>query len=76
MDLNDRYIMLTFQDVIDSVRMLNREFPRIENKERNIGFYIELKDYAWTIDYAGQDMAAVMYRILKENGLSTLDESA
>ena len=75
-NLNDRYVLLTFQDVIDVVRLLNNEFPRINNRERRMGFYIELKDYMWMIDHSGMDMCEVMHRILDDNNIGDLASSS
>jgi len=40
-----KWLVQTFQEVIDLIRMLNNEFPRTKNAERKIGLYIELKDW-------------------------------
>lgn len=57
---NDHYTLLTFQEVIDLIRLLNKEYPRTNNAERKVGLYIELKDYSWNIEYAGYNTADVM----------------
>jgi len=41
-----------FQEVIDTIRMLNKEFPRTKNHMRPFGIYLEIKDYKWNIDYS------------------------
>jgi len=56
------------------IRLLNKEFPRVNNKERKVGLYIELKDWSWNKLYSGYNTADVMQRILVENGLGTVEE--
>ena len=66
---------MTLQDVIDLVRTLNEEFPRVNNAERRVGLYVEIKKAHWYARWTGQDPAATIYQVLKENGLDTIDGS-
>lgn len=68
----DRYKIATMQEAIDLIRILNKEFPRTSNK-RKIGFYIEIKDWQWTQDYSGQNVADLLSQQLYRNGLGDLE---
>lgn len=72
---NYDYTVQTFQEAIDLVRMLNREFPRTINSERRVGLYVEIKCDDWYARYNGMDPAAVIFKTLKDNGLETIDKS-
>jgi len=43
--LNDRYDIVTMQEVIENVQMIIKDGPRRMNSETDAGLYIELKDY-------------------------------
>ena len=61
------------QEVLDLIRMLNKEFPRVLNAERNIGLYIEIKDWQWTMDWIGYNMVDLFHDMLVENNLDTIE---
>ena len=44
--VNDKYEMVTLQEVIDTVNMLNADAPRTVNSNTRAGLYIEIKDWA------------------------------
>jgi len=67
--------VLTFQEVIDLIHMLNTEFPRTKNAERKIGLYIELKDWQWNMDWVGHNTADVFWDLLKKNNLDTIEKA-
>ena len=71
---NKKWVVQTFQEVIDLIRMLNKEFPRTKNAERKIGLYIELKDWQWNIDWGGANSADLVYETLVKNGLDTIEK--
>ncbi len=52
---NKKYVMQTFQEVVDLIRLLNKEFPRTVNAERKVGIYVEIKDWQWNFEYAGHN---------------------
>lgn len=58
---NKKYRIQKFQDSIDLIRFLNKTYPRTKNTERNIGLYIEIKDWQWNIDWVGHNSADVLY---------------
>lgn len=66
--------MQEFQDSIDLIRFLNKNYPRTKNAERNIGLYIEIKDWQWNMDWVGHNTADVLYEELARNGLETIDK--
>ena len=71
---NDKkYVVQTFQEVIDLIRMLNAEFPRVLNAERKIGLYIEIKDWQWNMDWVGYNTADIFHDLLVENNLDTIE---
>ena len=43
--LDDRYEMITLNELIENVQMLNADAPRTQNSETKVGLYVELKDY-------------------------------
>ena len=43
--LDDRYEIVTMNEVIENVKMLNEDAPRTMNSETKAGLYIELKQY-------------------------------
>ena len=43
--LNDRFDIVTMEEVIQNVLMLLEDAPRTQNSETKAGLYIELKDY-------------------------------
>ena len=44
--LNDRYDMVTLNELIENVQMLDQDAPRTVNSETKVGLYIEIKEYA------------------------------
>ena len=71
--MNHRYDIVTLQELIDLVHMLNRDFPRTNNAERRVGIYVEIKVSDWYARMNGQDPAAIIYKTLKDNNLHTID---
>ena len=70
---NDKkYVLQTFQEVVDLIRALNSDFPRTVNAERKIGLYIEIKDWKWNKQFAGYNTADLLYDKLVLNGLETI----
>ena len=67
--------MQTFQEVVDLIRLLNKEFPRTVNAERKVGIYVEIKDWQWNFEYAGHNQADMVYDLLVKNGLDTIEKS-
>ena len=72
---NKKFVVLTFQEVIDLIHTLNTEFPRTKNAERKIGLYIELKDWQWNMDWIGYNTADVFWDLLKKNNLETIEKA-
>jgi glycerophosphoryl diester phosphodiesterase len=73
--LNDKFEVLTLQEIIEEVIMLEKDYPRVLNDSPyKVGLYIELKDYTNNLNYLGIDMAEKMNSILAEYGLSTVSD--
>ena len=70
---NHHYEIQTLQEVIDVLRMLNRDFPRTINAERRVGIYVEIKNAEWYRRVNGLDPGAIIYETLKANNLHTID---
>ena len=73
--LNDRYEMITVNELIENVIMLNEDAPRTQNKDTKPGLYIELKDYD---DYLtkGWDTAEMLFDVLDHYGLSNWEDAS
>jgi len=69
---NDRYGMASLQEVINFVKAMTENTPRVTNKDTKVGLYIELKDYDTQIKELGLDIAELTYALLLKNGLSTV----
>lgn len=69
---NDKYEMVTLEQVIENVRILNENAPRTVNSERKAGLYIELKDYKDQLADTGYDLAELAFGILSKHGLGTI----
>jgi len=74
--LNDKFEVLTLEEIIEWVIMLNKDYPRELGNDSNypVGLYIELKDYANNLNYLGVDMAEKMDSILAHYGLNTVSD--
>jgi len=72
--LNDKWEIITLQELIEWITMLNKDYPREIGKDNKypVGLYIELKDYAVNLNYTGIDMAEQMNAILTRYGLGTV----
>ena len=73
--LNDKFEIVTLQEVIDNVKMLNQDAPRVNNADTPAGLYIELKDYSSILKKRGLNTAEMMNEVLTKNGLSTIAEA-
>jgi len=70
-ELNDKFDILTLQEVIDNVRRLTIDHPRNTNSDTPVGLYIELKNYQQNMDFIGLNMADLLNEVLRSNGLGT-----
>jgi len=64
--------MASLQEVINFVKAMTENTPRVTNKDTKVGLYIELKDYDTQIKELGLDIAELTYALLLKNGLSTV----
>ena len=71
--LNDKFEILTLQEVINNVNLLVTDAPRTENTGTTVGLYIELKDFNSYLS-KGIDMAELMNDILVANSLGTISD--
>lgn len=71
---NDKFDIITLEEVIEWTQMLNKDYPRRLNSDNEypVGLYIELKDYTDTLNYLGVDMAEEMDKILSHYGIGTV----
>lgn len=44
---NDKYNMVSLDEIIGQVNLLNYDFPRKINSGTKVGLYIEIKNYDW-----------------------------
>jgi glycerophosphoryl diester phosphodiesterase len=72
--LNDKWEILTLQELIEWVTMLNKDYPREIGNDRKypVGLYIELKDYADNLSHTGFDGAEELHALLAHYGLGTI----
>jgi hypothetical protein len=72
--LNDKFEILTLQEIIEWIMLLNKEHKRVVQRDSKypVGLYIELKDYTDNLKYTGIDMAEKMNSILTHYGINTV----
>ena len=73
--LNDKFEILTLVELIQTVKMLNEDEPRIVNTATTPGLYIELKDYNNYLSEKGWDLAQMLFSTLSNNGLGNISDS-
>lgn len=54
---NDKYNMVSLDEIINQVNLLNDDFPRRINTTTKVGLYIEIKNYDWYLAEHNIDMA-------------------
>ena len=69
---NDKYNVVTLDEIIQQVNLLNEDFPRKVNTDTKVGLYIEIKNYDWYLSNHSIDMAEVLYAALDKNGLGNI----
>lgn len=67
------YEVLSVRESIENLLMLNQNFPR--EREYPTGLYIETKQFNFYKDNYGIDVAEMLYNLLKEYGLHTIESS-
>ena len=67
---NDKYNILSFDEIVSQVNLLNDDFPRVINSSTKVGLYIEIKNYDWYLAEHNIDMAELLFNALKAHGLS------
>lgn len=72
--LNDRYDILTMNELIENVMMMIEDGPRKVNKGTPAGLYIELKDYDDKLA-KGNDVAEMLFEVLKAHGISNIADA-
>jgi len=72
--MNDKFSMMTLQELIDTVRLLNSDAPRVSNGDTKVGLYIEIKDYQGQIVSPGYNLAELLFNTLNENNLATISD--
>ena len=73
--LNDKFEIVTLQEVIDNIKMLNQVSPRVNNADTPVGLWIELKAYNSILKKRGLNTAEMTNEVLTKNGLSTIAEA-
>lgn len=74
--LNDKFEMVTLQEVIDNILELEADRPRVTNAETQVGLYIELKDYVSTLADRDFDMAKALHDLLELNGIGNVEDAS
>jgi len=73
--LNDRFEMITMNELIENVIMLEQDAPRKINSGTKVGLYIELKNYDEKVKTRGIDEAEMLFELLQHYNLSTIADS-
>lgn len=53
--------MVSFDEIVNQVNLLNDDFPRRINTSTKVGLYIEIKNYDWYLAKHNIDMAEKLY---------------
>ena len=72
--MNDKFSMVTLQELIDTVKLLNADAPRVSNGDTKVGLYIEIKDYDGQILSPGYNLAELLFNTLDANNLGTISD--
>jgi glycerophosphoryl diester phosphodiesterase len=69
---NEKYNMVSLDEIISQVNLLNDDFPRRINNGTKVGLYIEIKNYDWYLSEHNIDMAEQLFKALNNHGLGTI----
>ena len=72
--LNGKFNILTLEETIEMLLSLNANFPR-NDREALVGLYIETKEYQFYIDNYGQNIAEMLFEVLKKYDIETSEKA-